>query len=79
VDAALRKGPRRSGFDSDRWTLERVVLVIERLCGIHYHPSSVWRLLRTMGWTLRLPARKEQGGRRYVPRQWTAPAKGLRQ
>ncbi len=73
VDAALRKGPREFGYGSDRWTLWRIAELIERLTGIQYHPSSVWRILRTLGWTLKLPPRREEPARRYVPREWAAP------
>jgi len=50
--AALRRGPRAHGFDSDRWTLDRVSRVIEQLTGVRYHRGHVWRILRGMGWTL---------------------------
>src|SRR5207302_11105884 len=74
VDEALRRGPRSYGFPSDRWTLDRVCAVIHQVTGVRYHPSSVWRILRTMGWKLRLPPRSERPDKGYVPRQWTAPA-----
>jgi len=76
VDAALRRGPRYFGFAGERWTLWRVASVIERITGVRYHPSSIWRILRTLGWTLRLPAQNGDRPRgTYVPREWTAPAK----
>jgi transposase len=75
VDAALRRGPRSFGFASARWTLWRVAAVIERITGVHYHPSSVWRILRTLGWKLRLPPKVNRQQRGYIPREWAAPAK----
>jgi transposase len=75
VDAALRRGPRSFGFTSERWTLWRVAAVIERITGIHYHPSSVWRILRALGWKLRLPPKPHLKGKAYIPREWAAPAK----
>jgi transposase len=74
IDAALRRGPRAYGFTRERWTLWRIAAVIERITGIAYHPSSVWRLLRTMGWTLKDPPRGQR--RRTNIRQWAAPARG---
>jgi transposase len=73
VDAALRQGPLAFGFASERWTLWRVAVVIERVTGIRYHSSSVWRILRSMGWTLRLPPRSRRKKSGYVPREWVAP------
>jgi transposase len=76
VDAALRRGPRYFGFAGERWTLWRVASVIERITGIQYHPSSIWRILRSLGWTLRLPTSKDGQPRgAYIPREWTAPAR----
>ena len=75
VDAALRRGPRSFGFTSARWTLWRVATVIERMTGVHYHPSSVWRILRTLGWKLRLPSKSDRRGKAYIPREWAAPVK----
>ena len=50
--AALRRGARAYGFDSDRWTLDRVTMLIGTLSGVAYHRGHVWKILRTMGWTL---------------------------
>jgi transposase len=77
VDEALRRGPQAFGFASERWTLWRIAVVIERTTGVHYHPSSVWRILRILGWTLRLPLRRSRRCKAYVPRHWAAPAKSV--
>lgn len=50
--AALRRGPRAHGFDSDRWTLDRVTAMIESITGVCYHRGHVWKILRGMGWAL---------------------------
>jgi transposase len=73
VDAALRRGPQAFGFARERWTLWRVAAIIERITGITYHPSSVWRLLRTLGWTLKMPPREQRRSSGYVTRQWAPP------
>jgi transposase len=52
LSAALRRGARAYGFDSDRWTLDRVTALIERLTGVAYHRGHVWKILRSTGWTL---------------------------
>jgi transposase len=49
---ALRRGARACGFGSDRWTLDRVAALIERLTGVVYHRGHVWKILRGIGWTL---------------------------
>lgn len=50
--AAIARGARAHGFDSDRWTLDRVNALIEQFMGVHYHRGHVWKILRGMGWTL---------------------------
>jgi transposase len=76
VEAALRRGPRNFGFASEHWTLWRVATVIAGVTGVQYHPSSVWRILHTLGWSLRRLPPGDQETRRasgYVRRHWVAP------
>jgi transposase len=73
VDTALRRGPQAFGFGNERWTLSRIATTIERITGVHYHSSSVWRILRALGWTLRLPPLGDGHAKGYIPRQWAAP------
>ena len=77
VDAGLRRGPQSFGFPGARWTLWRVAEAVERITGVRYHPSSVWRILRALGWTLRLPPRAQRKKGAYIPREWEAPARSV--
>ena len=76
INQALQQGARARGFDSDRWTLDRVTTVIERLTGVAYHPGHVWRLLRRrLGYRLLRPARRaverdERAIARWVAEDW---------
>ena len=75
VERALGQGALAQGFDSDLWTLQRVALVIERLTGVRHHPSHVWPILRSMGWTLQRPQRRaserdEEAIARWVKQDW---------
>lgn len=76
VDASLRKGPRHFGYRCDRWTLELLAEAINRLTGIRFHPSSVWRILRSLGWSLRYPNRPPDRPRVYIAREWVPPSDG---
>jgi transposase len=55
VEKALLRGPKAHGFSTELWTLERVAQVIERSVGVRYHPGHVWRVLRSLGWSLQKP------------------------
>lgn len=55
IEKALLQGAQAHGFGSELWTLERVAQVIERVSGVRYHPGHVWRVLRSLGWSLQKP------------------------
>ena len=55
IEKELLRGAQAHGFSSELWTLERVAQVIERVAGVHYHPGHVWRVLRSLGWSLQKP------------------------
>jgi putative transposase len=52
----LGKGALAFGFDTDRWTLPRIRDVIRREFGVEYHPRSLGRKLRALGWSQQVPA-----------------------
>jgi transposase len=54
----LLQGPRKNGFATELWTLSRVAELIAVKFGIEYHPSTVWHILRSMGWSCQKPERR---------------------
>ncbi|GAB2796747.1 winged helix-turn-helix domain-containing protein [Streptomyces daliensis] len=84
VRAALEQGTQAHGFEADLWTLERVGLVIERVCGVTLARASVWRLLTgRLGWSLQRPRRQaverdEAEIARWVAQEWPRIKKGRR-
>jgi transposase len=56
VLAILDRGAKRSGFETERWTLPRVRAVIERRFGVTYHVAYLSTRLRDLGWTAQVPA-----------------------
>jgi len=53
----LLRGAFVHGYPEDHWTLDRIGRVIYDLFGVRYHPSSVWHLLRRIGWSSQKPQR----------------------
>jgi transposase len=53
----LLRGAYAHGYPEDHWTLDRIGRVIYDLFEVRYHPSSVWHLLRRMGWSSQKPQR----------------------
>jgi transposase len=54
----LIEGARVAGFSTEVWTLKRIALVIRRKFGVRYHPSHVWKVMRSCGWSCQVPDRR---------------------
>jgi Winged helix-turn helix len=66
VKCALELSPRAHGFTTDRWTLNRVAYVVERVTGVACRQSSELRaLLDAIGWRQATP-RERPGPRAMV-------------
>ena len=77
VDRALREGARAHGFGTELWTLPRVAAVVQKVTGVKYHPGHVWKLLRSLKWSLQRPAkqareRNEEARRAWMAERWPA-------
>jgi len=44
IEQALERGPEALGYETGLWTLPRVAELIERECGVVYHPGHVWSI-----------------------------------
>jgi transposase len=55
IERGLTRGPEALGYDTSLWTAWRVADLIERECGVRYHPGHVWWLLRKLGWSCQRP------------------------
>lgn len=75
IEQGLKRGPEALGYETSLWTAPRVTDLIERSCGVQYHPGHVWRILRQMGWSCQRPAgraleRDEAAIRRWKKQRW---------
>jgi transposase len=51
----LDRGALACGFETDRWTLERVRQLIQKEFKVSYHPNYLNRLLRALGFSPQRP------------------------
>ena len=58
LERLLLKGARKNGYTTELWTLARVVEAIHKRFGVHYDTSSVWHILKGMGWSCQKPERR---------------------
>ena len=75
IGQELKRGPEVLGYETGLWTAPRVADLIERECGIRYHPGHVWKILRQMGWSCQRPVgraleRNEPSIRRWKKQRW---------
>jgi hypothetical protein len=54
----LLKGAKAYGFPNELWTLKRIATVIWLEFRVRYHPSHVWKVLRSWRWSCQVPERR---------------------
>lgn len=72
---ALKAGALAAGFTSELWTLPRIGMLIKERFGVQFSPSSVWRQLQQLGWSVQRPAgrareRDERAIRTWKQKRW---------
>ncbi len=75
--AALLQSPCEHGFGTELWTLKRVGAVIERMHGVRFGQTQVWRILGALGFSPQKPEkraieRNEDAVRSWKRRTWPA-------
>src|SRR5438874_1569142 len=55
IERGLKRGPQALGYETSLWTSWRVAHLIEEECGVRYHASQAWRILRQLGWSCQRP------------------------
>lgn len=79
----LKQGALAAGFPTELWTLPRIAQLIEAKFAVPLVPSSVWRLLGRLGWSVQRPTgqareRDERAIRTWKARRWPELKKSLR-
>ncbi len=70
LKASLHTGALAQGYVEDYWTLARIAQLIWKLFAVRYKSSSVWRLLRRVGWSCQKPQRRSFGGDKEAIARW---------
>lgn len=77
IRATLLQSPTAQGFSTELWTLKRVGAVIERMHGVRFSQTQVWRILGSLGFSPQKPEkraieRNEDAVRSWKRRTWPA-------
>ena len=73
----LARGAVAAGFETERWTLRRIAVPVEREFGVRHHPRHLERPLKAHGFTVQRPAtqakeRDERTIAAWPRREWMA-------
>ena len=66
----LQKPPPAHGYNTHLWTLPRVAAVIEKHFAVRYHPSAVWHILNSLGWSCQKPEHRARERDQAAIRRW---------
>jgi transposase len=77
IEHGLKRGPEALGYETGLWTAWRVAHLIDEECGVRYHASQAWRILRQLGWSCQRPTgraleRDEEKIRMWKQKRWPA-------
>jgi transposase len=77
VRVALLQSPTEHGFGTELWTLGRVGTLIERLHGVRFGQTQVWRILGSLGFSSQKPEKRalerdENAVHRWKRNTWPA-------
>ena len=54
----LLQSPTEHGFGTELWTLKRVGVVVQRMFGVEFSLSQIWRILGGLGFSVQKPERR---------------------
>jgi putative transposase len=66
----LDRGALAAGFATERWTLGRIAVLIEREFGVRYHPRYLERPLKAHGFSVQRPATRARERDELVIAVW---------
>ncbi len=70
VREAILQSPTEHGFGTELWTLRRVGTVIERLHGVRFGQTNVWRILGSLGFSPQKPEKQAIERNEDAVRSW---------
>jgi transposase len=70
VRTTLLQSPTEHGFGTELWTLKRVGSVIERMHGVRFGQTQVWRILGSLGFSSQKPEKRAIERDEGAVRQW---------
>ena len=68
----LKEGALAAGFSTELWTAPRIAQLIETKFSVKLVPTSVWRLLGRLGWSVQRPTGQARERDERAVRAWRA-------
>ena len=67
---AILQKPTEHGFGTELWTLKRVGVVINRLYGVKFGQTQIWRILGALGFSAQKPEKRAIERNKDAVRSW---------
>ena len=67
---ALLQRPTEHGFGTELWTLKRVGAVIDRMHGVRFGQTQIWRILGSLGFSVQKPEKRAIERNEDAVRSW---------
>ena|SRR3989338_5900113 len=63
-------GPKKYGYDTDFWTVERIAAVARRKLGIKLRVTQTWRTIISLGFSCQKPERRAKERNERAIKEW---------
>lgn len=70
LKAAILRGARKYGYDTDLWTLPRIAAVMKKVVGVSFGHTWTWQIVLSLGFTCQKPERRSRERDEGVIAQW---------
>lgn len=66
----ILKGPKRCGYDTDFWTVQRIAVAARKKLGIKLQITQTWRTIISLGFSCQKPERRAKERNERVIKEW---------
>lgn len=70
LKSLILKGPKKCGYDTDFWTVQRIAYAASKKLGIKLHITQTWRTIISLGFSCQKPERRAKERNERAIREW---------
>lgn len=70
LKSLILEGPKKYGYDTDFWTVQRISTTARKKLGINLHITQTWRTIISLGFSCQKPERRAKERDERAIREW---------